>query len=156
MLQTRNLLLMFVLTTLFGCADGGPTIVDAQTNAAEPKTQLAAPANVSEGLTDLWTRKKGVDWPDFLGPNRDSKSPETGIISPWPATGLKIVWQRELQTGYGIGTISKGRMYHFERQGKQRRCCASKRRPVTNCGDFSIRRTTKICWDTTMARVVHQ
>lgn len=119
MLHTRNLLLMFVLTTLFGCADGGPTIVDAQTNAAEPKTQLAAPANVSEGLTDLWTRKKGVDWPDFLGPNRDSKSPETGIISPWPATGLKIVWQRELQTGYGIGTISKGRMYHFERQGKQ-------------------------------------
>ncbi|HUG68545.1 MAG TPA: PQQ-binding-like beta-propeller repeat protein [Pirellulaceae bacterium] len=122
MLQTRNLLLIIVLTTLFGCANGDSTTINhaaSQMAATEPNTQIAASAIIFDGPTDLWTRKKGVDWPDFLGPNRDSKSSETGIISPWPEAGLKIVWQRELQTGYGIGSISKGRMYQFERQDNQ-------------------------------------
>src|SRR3990167_10249558 len=119
MSQIRNLLLMFVLPVFFGCGNGSATTADAQTTAINVKTHLAVATSVRDGLTDLWTRKKGVDWPDFLGSNRDSKSPETGIISPWPAAGLKIVWQRGLQTGYGIGSISKGRMYHFERQDNQ-------------------------------------
>lgn len=122
MLQTRNLLMMFGLAALFGCANGGPMAADdttPQTTATESNTQPAASANASDEFTDLWTRKKGVDWPDFLGPNRDSKSSETGIISPWPEAGLKIVWQRELQTGYGIGSISKGRLYQLERQGNE-------------------------------------
>jgi len=29
--------------------------------------------------SDLGTRSAGIDWPDFLGPARDSKSPETGL-----------------------------------------------------------------------------
>ncbi|MBI2478796.1 MAG: PQQ-like beta-propeller repeat protein [Planctomycetia bacterium] len=119
MSQIRNLLLLFVLPVFFGCGNGSATTADAQATAIKSKTQGAATANVSLGPSDLWTRKKGFDWADFLGSNRDSKSPETGIISPWPAAGLKIIWQRELQTGYGIGSISKGRMYHFERQDNQ-------------------------------------
>ena len=119
MSQTRNLLLMFVLTTLLGCENVSPTTADAQTTATESKPHSAATPTSADRLTNLGTRKKGVDWPNFLGPNRDSKSTETGIISPWPEAGLKIVWQRELQTGYGIGSISNGRMYQLERQGNQ-------------------------------------
>lgn len=119
MSQTRNLLLMFVLTTLLGCENVSPTTADAQTTATESKPHSAATPTSADRLTNLGTRKKGVDWPNFLGPNRDSKSTETGIISPWPEAGLKIMWQRELQTGYGIGSISNGRMYQLERQGNQ-------------------------------------
>ena len=107
-MQTRDLLALFMLGTLFGCTDS------SQSTAQErPKPDTTNPAE----LTNLWTREKGVDWPDFLGPSRDSKSPETGIISPWPKEGPKIVWQMELATGYGIGSIAQGRLYHFERQG---------------------------------------
>ena len=54
------------------------------------------PANVG-------TRQHGVDWPTFLGPDRNGKSPETGILTTWPAEGLRLMWQRELGESYGIG-----------------------------------------------------
>lgn len=69
------------------------------------------------GLKDIGTRSQGVDWPFFLGPNGDSKSPETGILKKWPKEGPKIVWQRELGISYGIGSVSKGRYYQFDRVG---------------------------------------
>ncbi|EAQ81355.1 PQQ-binding-like beta-propeller repeat protein [Blastopirellula marina] len=64
---------------------------------------------------DLATRHSGVDWPIFLGPTRDSKSPETGLTAPWSAAGPRIVWQRELGTSYGIGSVSRGRFFQFDR-----------------------------------------
>ena len=66
---------------------------------------------------DLGTRKHGVDWPTFLGPDRNGKSPETGILTPWPADGLRIVWQSELGESYGIGSVSRGRYLQFDRLG---------------------------------------
>ena len=69
----------------------------------------------------LWTRKKGGDWPTFLGPSGDSKSPEKGILTTWPAGGLKIVWQKPLGTSYGSPTISHGRLYQFDRFGDMAR-----------------------------------
>jgi outer membrane protein assembly factor BamB len=70
-------------------------------------------------LTDLWTRKQGSDWPGFLGPTGDSKSSETGLIVPWPDEGPRIVWQREVGTGYGIGSVALGRYYHFDRRDER-------------------------------------
>ncbi|MBP89976.1 MAG: hypothetical protein CMJ64_25250 [Planctomycetaceae bacterium] len=96
-----------------------PAATDAPEVTADPEAATKTTTDAAAELTDLWTRTKGVDWPDFLGPNRDSKSPETGIISPWPEEGPKIVWQMELATGYGIGSVAKGRLYHFERQGNK-------------------------------------
>ncbi len=118
---TRNLLTMFALAFGVGCANDRTTADDTPTksNTTKPTPVTDKSAGIANELTNLWTRKKGVDWPDFLGPNRDSKSLETGIITPWPKDGLKIVWQKELKTGYGIGTISSGRMYHFERDDEQ-------------------------------------
>lgn len=68
-------------------------------------------------IPDLGTRKKGVDWPGFLGPFGNSESPEKGIITPWPADGLRVVWQTQLGTGYGMPSISRGRLFLFDRQG---------------------------------------
>ncbi len=64
---------------------------------------------------DLGTRKAGIDWPSLLGLHGDSKSPETGLISPWPEAGPAVAWQRELATGYAAPTVWRGRLYLFER-----------------------------------------
>lgn len=64
---------------------------------------------------------RGVDWPCFLGPTGDSKSPETGIATDWGECGPPIVWQRKLGTGYGIGSVAGGRFFQFDRQWDQAR-----------------------------------
>lgn len=70
---------------------------------------------------DLGTRKAGVDWPGFLGPQGTGVSPETGIIAPWPKDGLRIVWQKRVGTGYGMPSISRGRLFQFDRYGDKAR-----------------------------------
>ncbi len=68
---------------------------------------------------DLRTRTDGEDWPGFLGPRGDSKSTEVGLRAPWPETGLPIVWQRGVPTGYGAPSTSLGRLFQFERDGDE-------------------------------------
>jgi len=63
---------------------------------------------------DLGTRKTGVDWPAFLGPNHDGTSPEKGV-KPWPVEGPRRVWQRELGESYATCSIQRGRLYQFDR-----------------------------------------
>jgi outer membrane protein assembly factor BamB len=59
--------------------------------------------------------RPGSDWPGFLGPLGTSVSTEKGIVSPWPATGPKLLWQRKLGIGYAMPSIANGKLYHFER-----------------------------------------
>jgi outer membrane protein assembly factor BamB len=66
---------------------------------------------------DLRTRRDGDDWPCFLGPTGDSKSTETGILTTWPAEGPPLVWQQRLGDGYGMPTISRGRLFQFTSSG---------------------------------------
>lgn len=66
-------------------------------------------------VKDIGTRKKGIDWAEFLGPNRDSKSPETGILKDWSGDKLKIKWTMPLTESYGIGSVSRGRFFQFDR-----------------------------------------
>jgi outer membrane protein assembly factor BamB len=63
----------------------------------------------------------GVDWPRFLGPERNGKSPETGILTDWGPCGPPIVWHRRLGTGYGIGVAAGGRFFQFDRHGDEAR-----------------------------------
>ncbi len=56
-----------------------------------------------------------ADWPTFLGPTRDGVSTEKGIIKPWPATGLKKVWECELGIGFAAPVTSAGRLFHADR-----------------------------------------
>ena len=67
-------------------------------------------------LTDLSSRRFGEDWPVFLGPHGDGKSTETGIITNWRDGGLRVVWQFPLEESYGTCTVSRGRVYQFDRQ----------------------------------------
>src|SRR5712692_6942033 len=66
-------------------------------------------------LPDLGTRKQGVDWPRFLGPTGDSVSLEKGILTKWPKEGLHVVWSKKLGGGYAMPSISRGRLFVFDR-----------------------------------------
>ena len=66
-------------------------------------------------------RAQGSDWPKFLGPLGTSVSTEKGIIAPWPKDGLKIIWHKEVGPGYGMPVIANGKLYHFDRNGKDAR-----------------------------------
>lgn len=46
----------------------------------------------------------GDDWSQFLGPNRNGVSSETGLISKWPESGPKLLWKAPL--GVGMSSIA--------------------------------------------------
>jgi len=61
-----------------------------------------------------------ADWPQYLGPNRNATSAETGIARSWPAGGPRVLWTVELGPGYGSAAISEGKVYVLDRIGKER------------------------------------
>jgi outer membrane protein assembly factor BamB len=74
-----------------------------------------AASSPADDWPDLRTRKTGDDWPCFLGPTGDSVSREKGIAAPWPKEGPKLVWQKELGVGYAMPSVSRGRLFVFDR-----------------------------------------
>lgn len=68
---------------------------------------------------DLGTRGAGHDWPAFLGPHGDSKSDERGIVTDWKAHPPRVLWQVSLQESYGICSVSRGRVFQFDRRENQ-------------------------------------
>ncbi len=83
-----------------------------------PRTTLLFCLTVMSGLS---AGAAEFDWPDFLGPDRNSKSAETGILTDWGDDGPPIVWHRPLGTSYGIGSVSRGRYFQFDRHGNMAR-----------------------------------
>ena len=73
---------------------------------------------------DLRTRADGIDWPGFLGPNRDSKSPETGIRTDWATDPPPLIWHLELGEGYAAPSVARGRLFYFTRFRDQARLVA--------------------------------
>ncbi|VTR98157.1 FOG: WD40 repeat-like protein OS=Pirellula staleyi (strain ATCC 27377 / DSM 6068 / ICPB 4128) GN=Psta_2979 PE=4 SV=1: PQQ_2: PQQ_2 [Gemmata massiliana] len=65
-----------------------------------------------------------ADWPTFLGPTRDGVSTEKGIITSWPAKGLKKVWECELGIGFAPPVTADGRLFHADRFGDNVRLTA--------------------------------
>jgi outer membrane protein assembly factor BamB len=70
---------------------------------------------------DLRTRKTGSDWPHFLGPTRDGVSTEKGPLTPWPARGPRVVWEKAVGSGYGAPAVSRGRLFLLDRHGDNAR-----------------------------------
>jgi outer membrane protein assembly factor BamB len=60
----------------------------------------------------------------MLGSRYDSTSTETGILTNWGKSGLKIVWTQPTGTGYGNGIAALGRWFQFDRyDGQERLTC---------------------------------
>ena len=55
------------------------------------------------------------DWPQYLGPDRNSVSAEKGLLRSWPAEGPKVLWTIPLGEGFGGAAVSEGKVYVYDR-----------------------------------------
>jgi outer membrane protein assembly factor BamB len=54
---------------------------------------------------------RGDDWPQWLGPRRDSVWRETGILERFPKGGPKVLWRAPVGGGYAGPAVAAGRVY---------------------------------------------
>src|SRR5215467_1189181 len=59
------------------------------------------------------------DWTQWGGPNRNFKSPATGLAATWPEAGPRRLWARELGEGFSGIAIEGGRLFTMYRRGLQ-------------------------------------
>ena len=65
------------------------------------------------------------DWPQYLGPNRDSTSPQTGLLRTWPEGGPEVLWTIPVNRGFGGPVVKNGKVYLLDRDdevGDNMRC----------------------------------
>lgn len=58
------------------------------------------------------------DWPQFLGPDRNSTSPQKNILRSWPQEGPKVIWTVNTGIGYGGPVVKNGKVYFLDRDDK--------------------------------------
>ncbi len=51
------------------------------------------------------------DWPQWMGPNRDGRWNEAGVVETLPEGGPKVLWRAEVAGGYSGPAVAKGRVY---------------------------------------------
>ncbi len=56
------------------------------------------------------------DWPQWLGPQRDSVWREDGILQKFPAAGPPVRWRTPIGGGYSGPSVAHGRVYLMDRQ----------------------------------------
>lgn len=56
-----------------------------------------------------------LDWPQFLGPNRDGVCVETNLALTWPKDGPKVVWKTKVGQGWSGPVVASNRIVLFHR-----------------------------------------
>lgn len=80
-----------------GCADETPAV-----------TANAGPSPANNAVDT--SRREGMDWPHFLGPQETGISEETGLLSEWPDAGPPLVWTVDVGTGYSAPSVRGDRL----------------------------------------------
>jgi outer membrane protein assembly factor BamB len=62
------------------------------------------------------TGLRADDWPQWLGPERDSVWRETGIVAAFPAGGPPVVWRTPIGSGYSGPAVANGHVYVLDHQ----------------------------------------
>lgn len=52
-----------------------------------------------------------ADWPQWLGPERNNISKETGLLKSWPPAGPALAWEAPLGVGYSSVAVAGGHVY---------------------------------------------
>jgi outer membrane protein assembly factor BamB len=60
-----------------------------------------------------------ADWPQFLGPDRDNVSSETGLVKTFGKEGPKKLWTIDVGPGFGGAAIEGGMVYILDRVGEK-------------------------------------
>jgi outer membrane protein assembly factor BamB len=55
------------------------------------------------------------DWPQFLGPDRNSHSDQKGVMRTWPENGPEVLWTVDVGIGFGGPSVKNGRVYLLDR-----------------------------------------
>lgn len=63
---------------------------------------------------------RGSDWPQFLGPDRNAVSGETGLAHTWPEAGPKLVWSTPMGPGFAGPSVSDGKVFILDRVDDQK------------------------------------
>lgn len=58
------------------------------------------------------------DWPQYLGPTRNSISAEKGILRSWSTNGPEVLWTASVGRGYGGPVVKGGKVYLLDRDDK--------------------------------------
>lgn len=75
-------------------------------------------------LTIVWilvAPARGDDWPQWLGPQRDSVWREAGLLDRFPESGLRVQWRAPLGLGYAGPAVAGGKVFVMDyvlRSGK--------------------------------------
>lgn len=60
-----------------------------------------------------------ADWPQWLGPNRDGKWSEDGILEKFPEGGPKVLWRKPIDAGYTGPAVAGGKIFVMDRIRKE-------------------------------------
>lgn len=63
---------------------------------------------------------RGLDWPQWRGPDRDGLSQESGLMKQWPSSGPSRLWSiSNLGAGYGAVSLKGDRIFVQGSNGRQ-------------------------------------
>lgn len=71
---------------------------------------------------------QAADWPQFLGPARDGTSSETELIKSFPKDGPRILWETQLEKGFGGAAVAGDEVYLVDRVREEK--------DILRCLDF--------------------
>lgn len=60
----------------------------------------------------------GQDWPQYLGPERNSISPQKNILRTWPQNGPEVLWTVGVGIGFGGPVVKDSKVYLLDRDDK--------------------------------------
>ena len=53
-----------------------------------------------------------AEWPGWLGPSRDGRSPDRGLLKQWPPEGPRLLWKVDsIGPGWSTVAVTAGRIY---------------------------------------------
>ncbi|HQJ21198.1 MAG TPA: PQQ-binding-like beta-propeller repeat protein [Bacteroidales bacterium] len=83
------------------------------------------------GIINIYAqgKKDTQNWPQYLGPYRNSTSDQKGIMRSWPEKGPEVLWTVDVGIGFGGPVIKDGKVYLLDRNGDVA--------DVMRCFDFS-------------------
>ena len=60
-----------------------------------------------------------ADWPQFLGPERNGTSPESGLLDRFPTNGVPVAWKQKIGTGYSAPSVRGNLLVIHHRIGNE-------------------------------------
>lgn len=98
----RMILVIVALAAMLAGAAEAAVAPKAAAPKATPKTGTATAARAAGA----------AEWPYWLGPTHDAKSPDTGLLKEWPEAGPTLLWKvGDIGTGFSSVAVSGGSVY---------------------------------------------